>query len=84
MSAQKENKPKSKQKDDQPLSVDGVLESLNPVNFSDDDFLEPDDSMLANQTEDLEDSLKIPAYETTDHSEDPVRVYLCEIGQVKL
>ena len=84
MSAQKENKPKSKQKDDQPLSVDGVLESLNPVNFSDDDFLEPDDSMLANQTEDLEDSLKIPAYETTDHSEDPVRLYLREIGQVKL
>jgi RNA polymerase primary sigma factor len=82
MSVQKENKPKSK--NDQPPSVDGVLESLNPANLTDDDFLEPDDSMLVNQTEDLEDSLKIPVYEATDHSEDPVRLYLREIGQVKL
>jgi RNA polymerase primary sigma factor len=84
MSAQKENKPKTKQKTARPLSVDGVLESLNPANLSDDDFLEPDDSMLLNHIEDLDDSLKIPAYETSDHSEDPVRLYLREIGQVKL
>lgn len=84
MPVQKENKPKPKQKTNQSLSVDGVLKSLNPANLSDDDFLEPEDSLLANQTEDLEDSLKISAYETTDYSEDPVRLYLREIGQVKL
>lgn len=78
------HEPKSK-----PLSVHHVLESLAedkplPSHLAEDDFLEPDESILANQTEDLEDALIIPTQETTDHSEDPVRLYLREIGQVKL
>ncbi|MBL8088936.1 MAG: sigma-70 family RNA polymerase sigma factor [Anaerolineales bacterium] len=77
------HEPKSK-----PLSVHHVLESLAedkplPSHLVDDDFLEPDESILANQAEDLEDTLIIPTHETTDH-EDPVRLYLREIGQVKL
>ncbi|NJN80530.1 MAG: sigma-70 family RNA polymerase sigma factor [Anaerolineales bacterium] len=82
----KEQKPKSEHK---PLSVDRVLESLVeekpfPTNFTDDDFLEPDESILGNQQEDLEDSLTIPVHEVLEYSEDPVRLYLREIGQVKL
>ncbi|MFN3492604.1 MAG: sigma-70 factor domain-containing protein, partial [Anaerolineales bacterium] len=78
------NKPKSK-----PFSVHHVLESLAedkplPSHLVDDDFLEPDETVLANHAEDLEDALIVPAQETTDHLEDPVRLYLREIGQVKL
>lgn len=83
MSVQKVKKTKLKQKQ-QLLSVDGVLESLAPADLPDDEFLEPDDALIFNQSEDLEDSLKISTYESIDHSEDPVRLYLREIGQVKL
>lgn len=80
MTVQKD-KPKQKQKTEKILSVDHVLESANLL---DEDFSEPDDSMLVNQNEDLEDALEISAYKTTEHSEDPVLLYLREIGRVKL
>ena len=83
----KENKPD--QETQKPLSVSNVLESLaeeksSVIDFTDDDFVEPDDSLLAIQDEDLEDSLTLPTYEAAENSEDPVRLYLREIGQVKL
>jgi RNA polymerase primary sigma factor len=89
MSVEKENKPKTKHKTEKPFSVDHVLESLAkekpfPADFLDDDFLEPDESILTGQNEDLEEALVIPVHETTENSEDPVRLYLREIGQVKL
>src|SRR5688572_15600584 len=83
----KENRPD--QETQKPLSVSNVLESLaeeksSVIDFTDDDFVEPDDSLLAIQDEDLEDSLTLPTYEAAENSEDPVRLYLREIGQVKL
>jgi RNA polymerase primary sigma factor len=52
-----------------------------------DEIIEPDESLLASteQEEDLEDGLPIRSHElAAELSEDPVRLYLREIGQVKL
>ncbi|MBC7878002.1 MAG: sigma-70 family RNA polymerase sigma factor [Anaerolineales bacterium] len=74
------------------LSVDVVLDALiednsllldEPV----DEIIEPDESLLAQQEEeiDIDDVLPSLAHELTDEfSEDPVRLYLREIGLVKL
>ena len=49
-----------------------------------DEIIEPDESLLAQQ-DDLEDILPLPPHEFgTELSEDPVRLYLREIGLVKL
>ncbi len=89
MCAHKENKPKPKYKTERPFSVEDVVESLaeeKPIleNFLEDDFVEPDNALLVQQAEDLEDVLKLHDYEVDDQAEDPVRLYLREIGQVKL
>ena len=50
-----------------------------------DEIIEPDESLFAQQEEDLEDVLPLRSHEfATELSEDPVRLYLREIGQVKL
>jgi len=49
-----------------------------------DEFVEPDDSLLAQQDEELDDAINIHQHLTGEPGEDPVRLYLREIGQVKL
>ncbi len=72
------------------FSVHSVMESLTgdlPAvpEFESDDFIEPEESddELIVQSEDL-DAFKVPVHEVTETGEDPVRLYLREIGQVKL
>jgi RNA polymerase primary sigma factor len=79
----------SKPKPRQPLSLHAVLESLveekdSSLEVTVDDFIEPDESLLAQQDDDLEEILPLHAHDTAELSEDPVRLYLREIGQVKL
>ena len=86
----KEVKPNAKP--DKPrgeFSMDAVLETLagdspSATDFAADDFLEPDDSLIAQQDEEIDDSLALHTHLTTEPGEDPVRLYLREIGQVKL
>jgi len=71
------------------LSVVSVMESLTeentqPADFSTEDLIEPDDSLLDQPDENIEDVLALHARDTSELSEDPVRLYLREIGQVKL
>lgn len=71
------------------FSVDTVMESLtgempSTQEFGADDFLEPDDTLIAQQDEEVEDSITLHAHLTSEPGEDPVRLYLREIGQVKL
>ena len=72
------------------FSVNSVMKSLtgdlpSVPEFESEDFIEPDESdeELIVQPEEL-DSLAIPVHEVTETGEDPVRLYLREIGQVKL
>ncbi len=73
-------------------SIEAVIESMieekeSMLNSSLDDAIEPDESLLAvsEQEEDLEDVLPLHSYEpAAELSEDPVRLYLREIGLVKL
>ncbi|MBI5824948.1 MAG: sigma-70 family RNA polymerase sigma factor [Chloroflexi bacterium] len=70
-----------------PLSVELVLESLVEENNHSimEDAIEPDESLLAQQEEELDDSLPVHSHEVVaELSEDPVRLYLREIGLVKL
>jgi RNA polymerase primary sigma factor len=69
------------------LSADSVMESIkenSPLDVPVDDFIEPDETLLVDQEEDLEEVVALHVRETTDLAEDPVRLYLREIGQVKL
>ncbi|MDO9301951.1 MAG: sigma-70 family RNA polymerase sigma factor [Anaerolineales bacterium] len=76
---------------------EGNLKLLENVVFSpliDDDLLldsavdeaiEPDESLLAQLEEDVDEALALRSHEiATELSEDPVRLYLREIGEVKL
>jgi RNA polymerase primary sigma factor len=51
---------------------------------STDDLIEPDESLLAEQEEVLDDALDLERDISAELSEDPVRLYLREIGQVPL
>lgn len=71
------------------FSVHTVMESLtgeipSAQEFGTDDFLEPDDTLIAQQEEEVDDSVSLHAHLATETGEDPVRLYLREIGQVKL
>lgn len=69
------------------LSADSVMETMAenlPLDIPVDDFIEPDETLLVDQEEDLEEVVALHVRETTDLAEDPVRLYLREIGQVKL
>ena len=91
VSAKKQGSP-AKAKEAKPgntrgkMSVDDSLnEEITPASdFGGDDFMEPDDTLLAQQDEELDDSLNISAHVAAEPGEDPVRLYLREIGQVKL
>ena len=71
-----------------PLSVGDVLALAGEKNYAlditADDLAEPDESLLAQQEIDLED-LSVRSHElAAEMAEDPVRLYLREIGQVNL
>lgn len=66
------------------LSVHSVLGSLGGrVDYPADDLIEPDDAVLSQQEEDLDEPLDLREH-LGESGEDPVRLYLREIGQVKL
>jgi len=69
------------------LSVDVVLDSLVEEKniLIPEDVIEPDETLLAQQEEEFDDSLPVRSHEVAaELSEDPVRLYLREIGLVKL
>jgi RNA polymerase primary sigma factor len=72
-----------------PVDEEGATEDVE-VNGSDvEEIIEPDDEILAQQEEELEEEedvldLKKTPELAAELSEDPVRLYLREIGQVKL
>lgn len=76
-------KPEKDEPENKNLSVDDVVESLSAPNLNEDDFSEPDISVLVQQAEDLEETIQLNFYDN-ENPEDPVRLYLREIGQVKL
>jgi len=83
----KATRPKPKKQ--KALSVDAVLDTLvedaaPAQDFPTDDLIEPDETLLSQQDEDIDEVLTFHAHTTTELSEDPVRLYLREIGQVKL
>lgn len=79
-------KPKTEkdETENKSFSVDDVVESLSTPDFNVDDFTEPDISALVQQEDDLEESLTINTRDIGENPEDTVRLYLREIGQVKL
>ncbi|MBE0672807.1 MAG: sigma-70 family RNA polymerase sigma factor [Anaerolineales bacterium] len=90
-------KPKPKEKKEQAarkgkpqkehLSVDNVLETLveEKSDLIPDDAIEPDELLLAQQEDEFDDALPLRSSEVAaELSEDPVRLYLREIGLVKL
>ncbi len=78
----------SKSRDE--FSVTSVLGTLSgegdsAPEFGTDDFMEPDESLISQQDEELDDAaLTLQAHLAAEPGEDPVRLYLREIGQVKL
>lgn len=70
------------------LTVHTVLGSLEDGASASEDgadeLMEPDDSILTQQEEDLEKPLDLRDHLSGESGEDPVRLYLREIGQVKL
>lgn len=84
--AKRKNNQAKKIAHPEPLSVESVLDSLTerdaraPV----DDLLEPDESLLTDAQDILEDTETLERESIAELAEDPVRLYLREIGQVKL
>jgi RNA polymerase primary sigma factor len=70
------------------FTVHAVMGSLAertlPADYDGDEFIEPDESILTQQEEDLEEPLDLHEHLSNEPGEDPVRLYLREIGQVKL
>ena len=90
MKKKQESAPQSLDPTDEkkPLSVDDVMavagDGIFPFDGSADAMVEPDESLLAQQDVELEE-LPIRGHEIeAETPEDPVRLYLREIGQVKL
>jgi RNA polymerase primary sigma factor len=78
-----------KVKENKPLSVESVIALAGAKDFvldvNTDEIVEPDESLLAQQEEDLDGFIAVRSHElAAELSEDPVRLYLREIGQVKL
>ena len=95
--AKPKQKPKAKTQFAASMPKEEKLKLLEDVIFSpllDDDLLldvaadeiiEPDESLLAQLEEDIDEVLPLRSHElAVELSEDPVRLYLREIGQVKL
>ena len=63
-----------------PLIDDDLL-----LDVAADEVIEPDESLLVQLDDEVDDALPLHSHElATEFSEDPVRLYLREIGQVKL
>ncbi|MFN8432791.1 MAG: sigma-70 family RNA polymerase sigma factor [Anaerolineales bacterium] len=62
----------------------GAMGDESLPEFATDDFAEPDDTLFVQQDEEIDDSINVHAHLTGEPGEDPVRLYLREIGQVKL
>jgi RNA polymerase primary sigma factor len=63
-----------------PLLDDDLL-----LDVAEDEVIEPDESLLAQLEEDIDETLPLRSHEiAVELSEDPVRLYLREIGEVKL
>ena len=78
-----------KMRDDASAEEEAVVEENDLDNSNVEDVIEPDDESLAQEEEELEDEEDILDVKKTPQlaaelSEDPVRLYLREIGQVKL
>jgi RNA polymerase primary sigma factor len=87
LNAKKEPVVKKTKPQKEYLSVDNVLESLveDKSQLIPDDAIEPDEALLAQQDEEFDDALPLRSSEVAaELSEDPVRLYLREIGLVKL
>lgn len=84
MTAKQKPKTEKDETENKSLSVDDVLESLSTSDFNGDDFTEPDISTLVQQEDDLEESINLHTRDISENPEDTVRLYLREIGQVKL
>jgi RNA polymerase primary sigma factor len=81
--------PQNGKRGEKVISVNAVVESLTAGNapvsdFDTDEFIEPDDSILTQPEEDLVKPLNLHTHLSSEPGEDPVRLYLLEIGQVKL
>jgi RNA polymerase primary sigma factor len=62
-----------------------LLDDEQSLDVVADEIIEPDETLLVQPEEDLEDALTLRSHElAAELSEDPVRLYLREIGQVKL
>jgi len=62
-----------------------LIEDEQSLDVVADEIIEPDESLLSQQEEELDDGLSLRSHElAAELSEDPVRLYLREIGQVKL
>lgn len=86
--AAKPAKEGKKQHTARTLSVDTILSTMteeghSSVDFGVDELIEPDESLLPPE-EEIEEVLTLHIRETSEMAEDPVRLYLREIGQVKL
>jgi len=72
------------------FSVNGVVEKLSAEGSSasesnEDEYIEPDETMISQQEEELDEALTLSAHQLAgEPGEDPVRLYLREIGLVKL
>jgi RNA polymerase primary sigma factor len=76
-------------RDDSPVEEEMAVEEIDLIGDDVEEIIEPDDEILAQQEEELEDEedvldLKKTPELAAELSEDPVRLYLREIGQVKL
>jgi RNA polymerase primary sigma factor len=79
--------PKPKEADSKIAAVEfyPLLEDEHPLDGIADELTEPEDSLLIQPEEDVSDALTLRSHgPTAELSEDPVRLYLREIGQVKL
>lgn len=83
MTAKQKPKTENDESENKNLSVDDVLESLSAPEFNGDDFAEPDVNALAQQEDEINESIQLNFYDN-ENPEDPVRLYLHEIGLVKL
>ncbi|GAB1470631.1 hypothetical protein MASR2M66_15090 [Chloroflexota bacterium] len=72
------------------FSVNGVAQALSvggssTLEFGGDEFIEPDETMISQEEEELDEPLTLSPHQLAgEPGEDPVRLYLREIGQVKL
>lgn len=83
MTAKQKPKTENDESENKNLSVDDVLESLSVPEFNGDDFAEPDVNALVQQEDEINESIQLNFYDN-ENPEDPVRLYLREIGLVKL